>query len=856
MEARKSTLYALLLAVFPFFFISLSPVRTEVCSITGVRLGGQAGDQFIGPTCNNDGTYRSCFYLSGPDLPTNAAAYTLTIEGVPYAAVFLQVIGPQEVVVCVSGVPGNGTQDVDVTVDAGSGCIYTATDLIDEPQCTCNITDVRVGGEPGDQYIGPTCNNDGTYRTCLYVTGSFLPTNAAAYTITIDGVDYPAAFAQVLSPQLAVVCVTGVPGDASANVDVTIDAGNGCIYTATDLFDEPPCTCNITDVRVGGEPGDQYIGLTCNNDGTYRTCLYVTGSFLPTSAADYTVTIDGVDYPAAFAQVLGPQLAVVCVTGVPGDASANVDVTIDAGNGCTYTATDLFDEPQCTCNITDVRVAGQPGDAYIGPTCNNDGTYRSCLYVTGSFLPTNAAAYTITIDGVDYPAAFAQVLGPQLAVVCVSGVPGDASPNVDVTIDAGNGCTYTSTDLFDEPQCTCNITDVRVAGQPGDAYIGPTCNNDGTYRSCLYLTGSFLPTNAAEYTINIDGVDYPAAFAQVLSPQLAVVCVSGVPADGTRGVPVRVSVVADPDCQISVCPLYDEPLSCPGGNHPPDPISGPWSVKSIGGAGGGADFDACNPEVITIRATGDSKQTRDEQQLVYRDMCGNAEIIARVRSQSGIGWVGLEMRRDLSANSPMVVLKRKRNPIVRGEYRLTTGGKTDFAQDNRPHDNWLRLVRIGNTFTGYTSTNGVQWRKLFTRNVAMPNCLKVGLFAESLNDRQLTVGVFDHISVNGAPVVPLAASDEPVVFLPDLPRETPLDFDLYPNPAYDRVTVGLSAFAGQPVVVELRSLTGALVLRQSFSDGDSPTTTLDVGRLPPGAYLVSVSSPTGRMVKRLVVGGA
>ncbi|THH34597.1 T9SS type A sorting domain-containing protein [Neolewinella litorea] len=961
MEARKSTLQVLLLAVLPFFFVSLSPVRIEVCTINNVRLGGQPGDQYIGPTCDNDGTYRSCFYISGPDLPTNAAAYTVTIEGVPYTVAFLQVIGPQEVVVCVLGVPGDGTQNVDVTVDAGGGCTYTAVDLIDEPKCTCDITDVRVGGQPGDQYIGPTCDNNGTYRTCLYITGSFLPTNAAAYTVTIDGVTYTPAFLQVISGQQVVVCVLGIPGDATAAVDVTVDAGTGCSYTATALFDEPKCTCDITDVRVGGQPGDQYIGPTCDNNGTYRTCFYITGSFLPTNAAAYTVTIDGVTYTPAFLQVLSGQQVVVCVLGVPGDASTDVDVTIDAGNGCAYTATDLFDEPKCTCEITDVRVAGQPGDQFIGPTCDNNGTYRTCFYITGSFLPTNAAAYTVTVDGVTYTPAFLQVLSGQQVVVCILGVPGDASTDVDVTIDAGNGCAYTATDLFDEPKCTCEITDVRVAGQPGDQFIGPTCDNNGTYRTCFYITGSFLPTNAAAYTVTIDGVTYTPAFLQVLSGQQVVVCVlgvpgdastdvdvtidagngctytatdlfdepkctceitglrvggqpgdqyvgptcdnngtyrtcfyvtgnylptnaaayeividgvsypvaftkaistqevvicvTGIPANGTKGVPVYVRLSGDPECEIRVCPLYDEPLSCPGGNYPPDPIAGPWSAKAIGGAGGGVTFDACDPDQFTITATGASKKNRDEQQLVYQEICGNAEIIARVRSQSGIGWVGLEMRQNLSDNSPMVLLMRKRNPIVRGEYRLSSGGKTEFTQDNRRHDSWLRLVRIGNTFTGYTSPDGKTWKLLFTQTVVMTNCIKVGLFVESLNDKQVTVGVFDEVTISNSPSTPLAAPAAPVAVLPASPVAASLDFDLYPNPAHDRVTVGLAAFAGQPVVVELRSLTGAVMLRRSLSADDSPTATLEVDRLPPGAYLVSVSSPTGRAVKKLVVGG-
>jgi hypothetical protein len=38
----------------------------------------------------------------------------------------------------------------------------------------CSITELRVGGEQGDNYIGPVCNTDGTYRTTFYIKGSGL----------------------------------------------------------------------------------------------------------------------------------------------------------------------------------------------------------------------------------------------------------------------------------------------------------------------------------------------------------------------------------------------------------------------------------------------------------------------------------------------------------------------------------------------------------------------------------------------------------------------------------------------------------------------------------------------------------
>ena len=73
-----------------------------------------------------------------------------------------------------------------------------------------DITGIRLGGEIGDQFIGPTCNGDDTYRTCFYVSGSNLPAENPFYQIKINGVEYPVAFTAT-DGDFRVVCATGLP---------------------------------------------------------------------------------------------------------------------------------------------------------------------------------------------------------------------------------------------------------------------------------------------------------------------------------------------------------------------------------------------------------------------------------------------------------------------------------------------------------------------------------------------------------------------------------------------------------------------------------------------------------------------
>jgi hypothetical protein len=100
-----------------------------------------------------------------------------------------------------------------------------------------------VGGKAGDQFFGPTCNNDGTYRTCFYVSGAALPADSSGYSIVLDGVEYPVAFSQVVTAGTeVVVCATELPPSVLP-VDVDIELEPGCGIAAESLYNTPSCPC-------------------------------------------------------------------------------------------------------------------------------------------------------------------------------------------------------------------------------------------------------------------------------------------------------------------------------------------------------------------------------------------------------------------------------------------------------------------------------------------------------------------------------------------------------------------------------------------------------------------------------------
>ena len=65
-------------------------------------------------------------------------------------------------------------------------------------------------------------------------------------------------------------------------------------------------------------------------------------------------------------------------------------------------------------------------------------------------------------------------------------------------------------------------------------------------------------------------------------------------------------------------------------------------------------------------------------------------------------------------------------------------------------NNWLRLVRVGNTFTGYRSTDGTNWTQIGTVTLALPQTIFFGLAATSQNTTATTTAQFRDLAVAGS----------------------------------------------------------------------------------------------------------
>jgi hypothetical protein len=167
-----------------------------------------------------------------------------------------------------------------------------------------------------------------------------------------------------------------------------------------------------------------------------------------------------------------------------------------------------------------------------------------------------------------------------------------------------------------------------------------------------------------------------------------------------------------------------------------------WQAVSVGGTTGSVDWGACSEELV-IRAAGTLGGGNDAYYGVQRQLCGDGELQARIVGLSGSGWGGIQLRETNAVLSKKVLLKNNMLPFIRREVRSQTGGQLQSQQLFLPNQSWLRLVRSGNDFIGYSSADGQSWQSIFFFAIPMGQCIELGLFAESTGSEQAVVRFTD-----------------------------------------------------------------------------------------------------------------
>ena len=181
-------------------------------------------------------------------------------------------------------------------------------------------------------------------------------------------------------------------------------------------------------------------------------------------------------------------------------------------------------------------------------------------------------------------------------------------------------------------------------------------------------------------------------------------------------------------------------------------VPNPWSRGDVGAVGiRGSAYYQSSTQTFTVNGAGaDIWGTSDSYQLVANFMKGDGSIVARVTSEDAANTfakAGLVVTANGNWQAN-VILDIRPNGGIEFMSRPSSGAQMSFvAGSASSFPVWLKLQRTGNTFTGYTSTDGTQWDVVGSTDVSMPNSIAVGLAVTSHDVTVLDTAIFDHVVV-------------------------------------------------------------------------------------------------------------
>jgi regulation of enolase protein 1 (concanavalin A-like superfamily) len=180
-------------------------------------------------------------------------------------------------------------------------------------------------------------------------------------------------------------------------------------------------------------------------------------------------------------------------------------------------------------------------------------------------------------------------------------------------------------------------------------------------------------------------------------------------------------------------------------------LPSPWQHGDVGAVGvaGAASHVA---GTYTVDGAGvDIWGVADGFHFVYQAVSGDVELIARVVTQENTDpWAkaGVMIREALTAGArhALMAVTPDNGPAFQ-RRTVENGTSTHTAGSGGGAPRWVRLVRSGNTVTGYTSTTGASWTQVGTATVTMGAAVYVGLVVTSHNNGTLSTATFDSVSV-------------------------------------------------------------------------------------------------------------
>lgn len=275
-----------------------------------------------------------------------------------------------------------------------------------------------------------------------------------------------------------------------------------------------------------------------------------------------------------------------------------------------------------------------------------------------------------------------------------------------------------------------------------------------------------------------------------------------------------------------------------------------WANQDIGqvSVAGSAEYYSSSG-TFTVHGSGaDVWGTADELHYVYQQVSGDVEIKARIASQEDThNWSksGVMIRETLSTGSKQAHMFITPNYGFNFQWRTETdsiSSSSSGVSTNSDPNNWVRLVRSGNSISAYSSPNGTNWTRVGSQiTISMNATVYVGMSVCSHSDGILCTTEFDKVQVIGD----VTAVDE----FYEGENSIQDDFSLtsYPNPFNPTTSVQFAiptTSDGKKVLLKAYDVLGRTVatLADGYISSGKHEILFDASGLSSGMYIFRMQS--------------
>ena len=144
--------------------------------------------------------------------------------------------------------------------------------------------------------------------------------------------------------------------------------------------------------------------------------------------------------------------------------------------------------------------------------------------------------------------------------------------------------------------------------------------------------------------------------------------------------------------------------------------------------------------------------TTDSFHFTFTPKMGDCTVVARVtaiQNTSSNAMVGVMVREDMTAGGRYVLMGLTQGGNVVFQYRDPSGGAATnlYTASGVNVPLWIKLVRQGNVFTGYRSSDGATWTSVGSEAITMNANSYMGLASAGISSTQLNSSTVDNFNV-------------------------------------------------------------------------------------------------------------